>query len=134
MEILLVSPSVKLRSSHDYLNPSLGLAYIASILTKNGYEVSVVDYNVTNFNPILFERILLREKPRILGISCYTETYLNGLLIAGEAKRLLPDIIVVMGGPHPTTMYKQVASENNINVVVLGEGEITTLAFPHVTA
>ena len=51
MDILLVNAPVKTRSKHARLNPPLGLAYIASVLLKNGYRVAAEDFNVTGFNP-----------------------------------------------------------------------------------
>lgn len=127
MDILLVNAPVKRVSEHASLNPPLGLAYIASILLENGYEVSAVDFNIGGFNPRALERILKKEAPNILGVSAHTETYPNGLRIAGVAKQLMPDITVVMGGTHPTVMYEDVARERDVDVVARGEGEYTML-------
>ena len=35
------------------------------------------------------------------------------------------DVSIVAGGPHPTIDYETVLNENDINAVVIGEGEIT---------
>lgn len=125
MDILLVNAPVKTRSKHARLNPPLGLAYIASVLLKNGYRVAAEDFNVTGFNPVRAEKILENSGPSILGISVHTETYPNGLRIAEIAKRVNPDTTVVMGGPHATVLYREVARERDIDIVVRGEGEVT---------
>lgn len=127
MDILLVNAPVKGISRHASLEPPLGLAYIASVLLANGYSVSAVDCNVTGFNPQLLEAILKNDKPRILGISAHTETYLNGLKIAEIAKQVVPEITVVMGGTHPTILYGEVLRKKSVDVVVRGEGEYTML-------
>ena len=116
-----------MRSKHARLNPPLGLAYIASVLLNHGYRVTAEDFNVTDFNPIRTERVLEERDPSILGISVHTETYMNGLKIAEIAKQVNPGITVVMGGPHATALYKEVARERNIDIVARGEGEYTML-------
>ena len=97
MDILLANAPVKKPSRHAKLEPPLGLAYIAAVLRDKGYNVSVIDFNITEFDPGLLEGILKRETPCILGISAHTETYLSGLKIAEFAKQVNPDIKVVMG-------------------------------------
>ena len=87
VDVLLVNAPVKTRSKHARLNPPLGLAYIASVLLKNGYRVTAEDFNVTGLNPARAERMFEKGGPRILGISAHTETYLNGLKVAEIAKR-----------------------------------------------
>jgi len=69
--------------------------------------------------------------PRILGISTYTETHNNGLHIARLAKAASPQTVVVIGGPHASVLYKEVALDPAVDVVVRGEGERTMLELAH---
>ena len=131
MDILLINAPVKKVSRHASLSPPLGLAYVASVLIGAGYSVSAIDFNVSGFNPLRLKRLLEREAPRILGVSAHTETYLSGLKIAEIAKQVNPKIMVVMGGPHATVMYQDVARERDVDVVVRGEGEYTMLDLVH---
>ena len=32
---------------------------------------------------------------------------------------------LIVGGPHPTTSYKEVLKDDNIDICVIGEGEVT---------
>ena len=127
MDILLINAPVKRMSKHASLTPPLGLAYIAAILIRAGYRVSAIDFNVSGFDPNRLKRALDRGNPGIIGISVHTETYPSGLEIAEIAKQVNPGIIVVMGGPHATVMYQEVAKKRDIDVVVRGEGEYTML-------
>ena len=68
MDVLLVNASVKEINRHAGLEPPLGLAYIASVLRENGYDVSAVDFNITGFNPIVLKGIIKIDNPPILGI------------------------------------------------------------------
>jgi len=127
MDVLLVNAPTKEKSRHASLNPPLGLAYIAAVLLERGYDVYAIDFNVGGFNPRILENIIEQDHPRILGISAHTETYTTGLKIASYVKQKSPDITVVIGGTHATTMHIDVAKQKDIDVVVLGEGEDTML-------
>ena len=127
MDIMLINSPISNPSPHASLNPPLGLAYIASVLRKNQYRVSVIDFNVGGYNPRLLSLALEDERPKILGISAHTETYCNAIKIATQAKSALPDIKIVLGGTHPTVMYHEAATEPSIDIVAIGEGEYTML-------
>jgi anaerobic magnesium-protoporphyrin IX monomethyl ester cyclase len=127
VDILLINAPVKVGSEHAGLTPPLGLAYIGAVLLKNDYHTSAIDFNITGYNPAHLEAALAGGITRLIGISAQTETYLNGLEIARTAKRLDPSVKVVFGGPHASVMYRQVAAENSVDVVVRGEGEYTML-------
>ena len=127
MDVLLMNAPVKGQSRHACLTPPLGLSYIAAVLLEAGYEVSALDCNVSGFDAARVRRIIETERPRVLGISAHTETYLNGLKIAGIAREVDPGIRVVMGGTHLTVMCREAAGEPNIDVVVRGEGEYAML-------
>jgi radical SAM superfamily enzyme YgiQ (UPF0313 family) len=127
MDVLLVNASVKEINRHAGLEPPLGLAYIASVLRENGYDVSAVDFNITGFNPIVLKGIIKIDNPPILGISANTETFPNAVKIADIAKQVNPKITVVIGGPHTSVLYGEAARKKSIDIVVRGEGEYTML-------
>ncbi len=127
MDILLINAPVKRIGIYASSSPPLGLAYIASVLINAGYSVSARDLNISGLNPLRLKRILEEGNPKILGISCHTKTYPGGLRAARLAKEVLPDITVVMGGPHVTVVHEEVAREMGVDVVVQGEGEYTML-------
>ncbi len=127
LDVLLVSAPVKDVCAHAGLNPPLGLGYLAAVLREHKYRVSALDFNLAGSSPLLLERIIQQEQPRLLGISAHTETYLSGLRLAQLAKRTRPETAVVMGGTHPTVMYREAAAEPDIDVVAIGEGEHTLL-------
>ena len=50
VKIVLVNPPPNPEAFVDYQNPLIGLAYIAAVLEKNGYNVTVIDcppFNMT---------------------------------------------------------------------------------------
>lgn len=71
------------------------------------------------------EKKLKLFKPDVLGISTYSATFQAGLHTAQIAKSLHPDVITIFGGVHPTIDPKGVAMHEEVDFVVMGEGEIT---------
>jgi len=63
----------------------------------------------------------------MVGISTYTETYLNALSIAGIAKEVDSEVTTVLGGPHVTFLPLEALKRSEVDVVVRHEGEFTIL-------
>ncbi len=129
IDVLLINAPVRNATAdgHARLNPPLGLAYIGAVLLEHGYTTSALDLNISGMNLRRIKTIVKREEPKILGISTDTETHLNGLKIAQTAKMIRPDLVVIMGGPHASVMFEEVARNQSVDFVVIGEGEQTML-------
>lgn len=127
MRILLINPSMnKSLSKISSFFPS-GIAYLASYLQKNGFQVEIIDFQNTPYSA-LQDKIRFFN-PEIVGIGCLFSHYLpNVKKIAKIVKDLNPKIYVAMGGLHPTLFYDQImASIGEIDFIVLGEGEVSFL-------
>ncbi len=127
MEILLINAPVVKLSPHARRTPPLGLAYLGAVLLKAGYKVSALDLNATQIDEAELRKIIKKDTPSIIGISTYTETHDNGIKIAGLIKEESPETKVIIGGPHASVLYEEVARETGVDVVVRGEGEKTML-------
>lgn len=73
--------------------------------------------------PSMREAVAAGQKP-VLGLSCYTWNVAEFLEIARTVKTSVPEVLVVAGGPHVQRAEDFLGSEP-IDVVVLGEGEVT---------
>lgn len=71
------------------------------------------------------EEKLKRFKPDVLGISTYSATFQAGLHTAHIARKLYPDVTTIFGGVHPSIAPKEVAALDEVDFVVMGEGEVT---------
>ena len=127
MRVLLFQAPGTVRSPHAQLSPPLGLAYIAQALIDQGHTVDLVDLNVTGLNPLRIKASLNRVQPEVVGISAYTETYPNALVIAQLVKEKDPHIKVLMGGPHVSIAPLDALAEPNVDYVAIGEGEQTAV-------
>ena len=131
--------------------PPIGIFYIASVLREHGYDVMAVDlklkrhvhYPLKNIftDTSLYEQTpestvelkaveqeLLLFKPDIVGISAMTIEAPAMHRIAKKVKELRPDIRIIVGGPHPTSFPEETLSDPNIDFIVRGEGEISTVS------
>lgn len=102
-----------------------GLASIAGKLNSEGHNVKIIDATclVSNWSEI--EKIIKNESPHYLGIGITTPQTTCGLKIAEITKKIKPDCITVVGGPHASALPEEMVSDKNIDIVVTGEGEIT---------
>ncbi|PTD94755.1 hypothetical protein C9439_00830 [archaeon SCG-AAA382B04] len=128
-DVLLVESPVKnpMRDRYPWSSPPLILAYTASVLRKNGYEVSAIDLNVGGLNLKRVRNIIEKENPSIVQISTGTEQYLNALQISEAIKKVDPTTKTVLSGSHPTSRPKEVAKESSVDFVIIGEGEYAML-------
>jgi len=121
----------------------LGVAYLASSLRNEGLEVEILDSVIEGWDHSIkvdshniqyglsireIVNRISRAKPEILGISCMFSTQVRvSHEIAREVKKVIPDIIVCTGGAHPSAVPEDMASDENIDFVIIGEGEKTLL-------
>jgi radical SAM superfamily enzyme YgiQ (UPF0313 family) len=103
--------------------PPLGLQYLVSYLRREGF--AEVDWWDTTFQPgpDTFPAILADADPRVVGFYGHTITRptAKGMMAAAKGRR------IVAGGPDPA-QYLDVYFDMGVEVVVLGEGEVTLQA------
>jgi len=106
--------------------PPLGLASISAYLSRLNIKSTIVDCYARPDSDLLIREYIKTEKPGHLGISTTTSSFYDGVRIATYAKRILPDIKVIFGGPHVSALKENVLKEFPIiDYVVVGEGEET---------
>lgn len=122
--IVLINAPVTKVSPHSKMSLPLGLAYIGAVLIEEGRDVRAIDFNVSGLNLARVET-LARRKPKLVGISAHTETYLNAVKIAHRIKEIDPEIAIVVGGPHASILPREALAEPAFDYVSMGEGEAT---------
>jgi len=122
MRILLVSP--KFASGwKPYIMPPIGLCYLKASLTKAGFKDTKV-LDASNYSIKRIKREIEIYRPDIIGVTCFTEARHNALDVTRVAKEL--GATTILGGVHPTFMYKQILDNyKSVDIVVVGEGEET---------
>lgn len=122
--VLLLNPPDT--AQDGFSNPPLGLLYLAGTLLQHGFEVYVVDGCLDGREGI--KSALESFCPDIVGITCLTPGRKKALEAAKMAKEHNPAVHVVLGGAHPTIMYRQLLEQYPfIDSIVRGEGEKSLL-------
>ncbi len=123
------------------LVPPLGLAYIAGALEANGCRVHVIDAlaeapktHTRYFQGYLVGLALadvaarVPADARVVGIACmFTHEWPMVVHLVRLIKERRPDVCVVVGGEHVTAMPEFSLVTSRADVLVLGEGEETTV-------
>jgi len=108
------------------VGPPLGLAYIASILIKQGFKVDILDANALKLGVKEIIRWVDKTKPDIVGLTATTSTINICKRIADGIKSFAWKVPIVVGGIHPSTLPRETLEDfRGFDYVVEGEGEYT---------
>src|SRR5215471_6765186 len=104
--------------------PPLALLALAPIAEQRGLTVDIVDSTV---EPRYRDRILEQLDDAVcVGISIVTGPMIvEAIEVAQAVKAARPQVPVVLGGWHPSTLAQQSLKASYIDVVVRGQGELT---------
>jgi radical SAM superfamily enzyme YgiQ (UPF0313 family) len=104
--------------------PPLALLALAPIAERRGLTVDIVDSTI---EPEYRQRITQQlDEAVCVGISIVTgPMILEAIEVARAVKSVHPDVPVILGGWHPSTLAEQSLSAPYIDVVVRGQGEVT---------
>ena len=109
--------------------PPLGIAWLAAVLRSNGFnDVSLIESMANNYSNEDIIGLLKKNQPDLIGISFGTQIRFSAFDLVKSIKKEMPNISIVVGGPHPTlTAQDTLENVAEINIVVRGEGEISFL-------
>ncbi len=133
MKILLLIPPTDLSKSYGKLKrfsnpqPSIGIAYIAAVLRKNGHDVKVVDAYVNNHTLEEIMDMVEKYAPAVVGMSVLTPSADIVYEISRNIRTIFPHIKIVMGNMHASLFSDEVLTKGYADFVVHREGEITML-------
>jgi len=123
MRVLLLSTPHPLEESPV---PPLSLSYLASVLNREGIEVKILDFLVTQYHPRKLRRELEEYRPQLVGATCVTLNYPIARRMLKVCKAFDPHIFTVIGGPHVTFALEETLLQSPwIDAIVIGEGERT---------
>ncbi len=126
MKCTLLNPAVEIKQISKY--PPLGLGYIASALKENGIEVEIIDAYNLGLSHDQVTALVVRQSPAFVGITVSTENYASVLRHVQSIKKALPEIIIILGGPHVHILHQEIITDEPlVDYCVRGEGEITTV-------
>ena len=147
-KILLVDPPYQLFAGYYRFYFPGGLASIAAKLRQDGHEVLIADLehktdntsktfidNNESHEKILeglaehpvwenYKELLKNFNPSLVGITAVTPKIASVLKVAAITKEVNAGAYVVVGGNHPTARPQDLLKDKNIDLAVVGEGEM----------
>lgn len=104
----------------------LGLVYLASYLQHQGIRVTLLDGERVAKKSLL---IALKDlKPDLVGLTSTTFSFFPAADLIEDIRRLLPDALIIMGGPHVSSLpVDSLQRVPELDGCVVGEGEETLL-------
>jgi len=130
MKVLLLNPPFTEYGGlegHGGKTLPLNLAYLASYLRakRPDIEIQVLDCEAWGLHYPEIEAKIRAINPNLVAITAPTPAFAQVLEISKIIKSVSPDMVVVVGGPHPTALPKETTAEKNIDISVVFEGEVT---------
>lgn len=99
-----------------------GIGYVAQAIEDVGFNYDVCDVNLQTHEQIL--QMIMENKPKYVGCGTMTYEVEKNYQLLREIRNLMPNIIIILGGPHSIAAQKMIFQEcPSIDVVVQGEGE-----------
>ena len=106
-------------------SPSIGLLLLASKAREIGYDTEIIESDLENLSAEEVANILLLKKPMFVGITLFTVGVFNAGIIANILKKKAPEIVILVGGPHMSSMgYETMNKFTDFDVGVINEGEL----------
>ena len=117
-DVVLIYPQRAPAKGRHWIMPSLGLAYLAASLRREGISVRQIDHTFMERREVLAE--VDRLAPAVVGVYCM-------ITMQDEAFSLADDLrgkaLTVVGGPYPSG--EQEPFLDRFDLVAVGEGEET---------
>jgi radical SAM superfamily enzyme YgiQ (UPF0313 family) len=120
---ILINPPFNIAKENYDSSISVGLLSIATYLDSKEVNVQIIDgARQKNHLDLIREQIIDCD---YVGLSVMTTQVSNALEISKLIKSVNPGCRVVWGGSHPTFFVDQTIIHPLVDIVVVGEGEIT---------
>lgn len=108
-----------------YNSPPLGILYLAAALERRGDTVGVIDAAAEGLGVAGTVRRIDAFRPDLVGITATTVGFEGAKRLASALKKALPQVPIVLGGPHCSLLPREALEEPAFDFGVVGEGDET---------
>lgn len=131
MKILLVRPPSIMGREHAHaLQHPIGLCWLAAAVRRDGFEPSIVDYEVISYRDEEFAKRIKDLSLAVIGFTAMTPSVDFVAGMARIAKTASEKSVIVLGGAHASILpIETINRYPQFDVVVMGEGEVV---FPEI--
>jgi len=123
MKMLLLRPY----AGHIGKVMPLGLLAVASVLKRAGHDVRILDLRLSQQPGEDLQNTLLEFDPEYVGIGLMTIEAEYAFATAAQVKSIKKDVTVIFGGPHCSHEPQFILHDPNVDLLVVGEAEITII-------
>ena len=104
--------------------PPLGLMSIATYVKDSSeHDIDLFDCDATGMSEEnIIDKIRLNSYD-LVGITSFTYTFYDVLMLSRKIKSNFPEITIVIGGPHTLLFPEEILTHKEIDYIVIGEGE-----------
>lgn len=124
MKILFVIPNLS-GDFHKPTYPHIGVAYIVSMLEKNGHKTAIIDMRIQKKLKFLDKQVCSFD-PDLIGVSFMSRDYRKAYDFVTSIKKRYNKKVVI-GGPHPSLYQEEALEACNADYAIIGEGEYAIL-------
>jgi anaerobic magnesium-protoporphyrin IX monomethyl ester cyclase len=130
-KILLITPPYeRIAPGYEFVKqitnnaPSLGLLHLAAEVRQHGYRPSIIESDIFGLTVDEVVQQAIELNPAYVGITMFTVGVWTAAEIARKIKSSLPDTIIIVGGPHISSMALETMERfMEFDLAVVGEGE-----------
>jgi len=130
MEVLLINPIITSTPSNQAYFP-LGLGYVSQILLQEGHNVKILDINAYKWTSEEVEVKIKEQRYDVVGITGIITQYQYIKWLSSLLKFYYPTAPIILGGGLASSLPKIVLEKTDIDIVVIGEGELTIKELIH---
>tara|TARA_B100000963_G_C22639567_1_gene679673 strand:- start:8066 stop:9604 length:1539 start_codon:yes stop_codon:yes gene_type:complete len=129
MKLLFISPNWKWCEEEKNVNypfPPYNLCLLAAIIRnqKLATDIKIVDAYVDDLNILQVKKIIEEYKPDVMGTTVLMDQLCDaGHMVTKITKEVNPNTITVLGGVYATMNPNRAVADENLDYVVVGEGE-----------
>jgi len=111
--------------------PPFGIAYVASILKTLGIKCVLHDDNLYEYSDAQLRDLFRRYKGevRAVGLTSVSTTLNQLVRVARISKEVLPNVRVIVGGPHARLIPEEIIQHPEVDVVFTSEAELAILDY-----
>ncbi|MDR0220867.1 MAG: B12-binding domain-containing radical SAM protein [Lachnospiraceae bacterium] len=101
----------------------IGICSLAAYARQNGHQVEILDLNLLGFTENILVEKLREFQPDAVGLTAVTPTIIEAGRVAAAVKKAMPQVRIIVGGPHATAMPEKTLEMGCFDALCVGEGE-----------
>ena len=125
MKILFINPA--LRPEFIQKLPNVGLAYVMTACHDAGIEFDLIDIDAYRYTDDEVKKLLEEKDYDVVGIGTLISHYKQVKRISRWIRQVNPNVKIIVGNTLGTSIPKMVLKNMDVDICVIGEGELTFL-------